>query len=90
MEYLFLIMLPFIGGIITGTQVLLWVQGIIAVCIIIYLNSDRVNRLELAGFLIVIPGIIFTVGMVIGDISWLIQTGALSEWNIGNPFVVSK
>lgn len=90
MEYIFLIILPLIGGIITGTQVLLWVQAIIAAVIILYLNSSSVNKLELVGFLIIIPGAIFIVGMIIGDISWLIQTGAISGWHVSNPFVVSK
>lgn len=62
-------------GIICGTQLAWYIQLLLLAGGWAYLNH-MAPKLEMAIILLMIPYIAFVVGLIIGDISWLLQTGA--------------
>lgn len=90
MEYLILAILPLAIGIIIGTQLSLIWQLVIFIVGIFYLNSSHVKAMEIGALFPIAMFIWCCIGMVVGDISYIIQTGEWATWNIPNPFVVSK
>lgn len=46
--------------------------------------------MELGAIIPISIFIVFTIGMIVGDISWAIQTDYFSSAEFVNPFVVSR
>lgn len=87
---LILALISFILGIIIGTQLSLLIQLIIFVIGILYLNSKSVAQMEIGAIL---PYMLITVlyaGIIVGDLSYAVQSQAWEGMNIHNPFVVNK
>lgn len=80
----------FFIGIIVGTHLSLMIQGVIFLIGILYLNSESVNQMEIGAILPISSFIIFCIGIVVGDISYALQTNAFNEINWVNPFVVTQ
>ena len=70
---LFIAAIAFVGGIIVGTQAPLWIQLIVLVVIVLWLNSWSVGALELGALAYMFIGVAMIAGMVVGDISYVIQ-----------------
>ena len=77
-------------GIAVGTAAPLWAQAIIFLVIVLYLSSSSVAAMEIGAIIPIMFGIFFIGGMIIGDISYIFQTGGIDFKGIPNPFVVSK
>jgi len=77
-------------GIVAGTQASLFVQGIALVFYIMYMNSKKVKRMEIGALIPLAMGIIFFVGIIAGDISYMFQTDSITRMNFDNPFVVQR
>ena len=62
----------------------------LVIVFIVYMSSSYVARMEIGALIPYILGILFILGMIIGDISYFIQTDAqeFKDLNISNPFVV--
>ena len=89
MEVIIFAVAPFVVGVIFGTQ-LVWVWQVAAVFLAItYFNSSHYSRLEIGGIVPAVIAFWFFIGMIVGDISWAIQTEAWNDWDIGNPFTVN-
>ena len=85
MEFLFGIII-FAISIAVGTSLPLWV-GIIPV---LYLGYITTKTDGLGAIVPMVLMIIVFVGLVIGNISYLVQTDYFKDINISNPFVVEK
>lgn len=88
MTRLLFIGIPLILGIIIGTQLNLWIQGIIVLSGIIYLNSSHVAAMEIGAIFPYLLFVILCIGMVLGDVSYFYQTDGFSNINLSNPFKV--
>lgn len=77
-----------IGGIIFGTHLPIGFQLVAFFAGIWYLNTDGVRGMEIGAIIPMMIVICFYAGMVIGDISWFIQTDAYHNINWINPFVI--
>ncbi len=77
-------------GVVVGTKVFLWIQLVLFLLYIIYMNSEEVKRMEIGAMIPFVFGVVFFIGVLIGDISYAIQTDSFSDLNISNLFVVSK
>ena len=78
----------FIIGVVFGTQ-MEWPWQVAAIFVGYgYLNSRYVASKEIGGILDMLFVAAFMVGMIVGDISWVIQTSAWENWDFGNPFIV--
>ena len=78
----------FVVGIAFGTSLALVWQLLTFVSILWWLNSDSVRRMEIAGIVPMMLGVVFIAGMVIGDVSYLVQTDTIGDFNLTNPFIV--
>lgn len=79
----------FVVGIIFGTQ-FEWVYQVAAVFVFIgIMESSYVRSMEIGAIIPYLFGISFLIGMLIGDISWAIQTNAWETMNFKNPFSVN-
>jgi len=75
-------------GIILGTQLTLLFQVIIFVILIIYLNSEKVTLMEIGAIIPYSIIMLLFVGMIIGNISWALQTDFFHTVVIPNFFIV--
>lgn len=89
-EGIFFGIIALIGGVIIGTQAPLWIQGILFVGVIVLLRSWLVRQLEIGALAYWTIGAAFIAGMVVGDISYVMQIGIQNVFNfdIPNPFKV--
>lgn len=85
---LFLLVIVALAGILVGTQLSLFIQGVILFLIILYFNTDDIKYGGLAALAPIAIGLWFIVGMLVGDISYALQTDAINQYDISNPFVV--
>ena len=70
----FLGVISFIVGILIGIHEPLWIQGATAVALCLFMSSWYVGSLEL-GALAYLPLVVFgIIGILVGDISYIIQT----------------
>ena len=76
------------GGIAVGTSLGLAWQVAIFAGILVWLQSDSVTRLEVGAIVPMTLGVVFIIGMIIGDVSYMIQSDIISDWNLTNPFIV--
>jgi hypothetical protein len=86
---LFFASIAFAGGIIIGTQLPLWVQGILLIAVILLNRSWAVRGLEIGAIAYFVIGMALIGGMVVGDISYFIQTGMEFGFDIPNLFKVN-
>ena len=75
-------LISFFIGIIIGTQSPLWIQGLIVVILIIFTNSDAVRSHELGAISYIFISFATIVGMLIGDISYFVQTNVELKINL--------
>ena len=76
------------AGVVFGTHIIFWFQLIAFILYIVYMNSSAVSAIEIGAIFPMIIGIIFFVGVAVGDISWAIQTDFFNSVDWSNPFVV--
>lgn len=86
---LFLGVISFIVGLLVGIHEPLWIQGCAVVGLCLFMNSYYVGSLEL-GALAYLPLTVFgIIGIIIGDISYIIQTDVQVWDTIGGWFTFS-
>lgn len=73
--------LTFVAGILMGLHEPLWVQALIWIGACCLMSSWFIRGLELGAICYVIPFFLGTIGIIIGDISYMIQTD-VEVWNI--------
>jgi len=79
--------LSLIIGVIMGTQCSWWLQLIAIVVLFFFIKSKSVSRLELGGLSYAFWAYAFIIGMIVGDISYILQTGiTLKPIDIFSPF----
>ena len=77
---LFLGVVSFIVTLLVGIHEPLWIQGCVVVGLFIFMNSWYINSLEL-GALAYLPFFVFgLIGLIVGNISYMIQTD-VEVWN---------
>lgn len=69
----------FIIGILVGTHMSIWAQIAFIVGWCFFLNTPAVKELEMGVFAYVTIFICFIIGIIIGDISYFVQTDALAS-----------
>ncbi len=67
MTFVFILAVCFVVGISVAIKTALWVQLLLIVCGVLYLNSDYVRRMEIAGLIPLAMFYVATFGMIIGD-----------------------
>jgi len=76
----------FVVGVMVGTALPIWVNFIVF-GFFIYITV----RTEGLGQIVpIISTIIITLGLIVGNISYAVQTDYFNSLDIGNPFVVEK
>ena len=86
--FLLVLVLSGIGGIAVGTSIGLAWQVAIFIGILYWFTTDMVTSLEIGAIAPMLLGLVFIAGMVIGDVSYLLQTDTIVDWNLTNPFIV--
>ncbi len=84
-----LIFIAGILGIVFGTQFTWEWQIGAAVAFYIIMESPQVRSMEIGAIIPMAFGIYFLGGMIIGDISWFIQTWDTQSIEYTNPFIVN-
>ena len=73
-------------GVMIGTALPIWVSFLVF-AFFVYIT---VNTEELGQIFPMVLTIIITLGLIIGNISYAVQTDYLDSLDIGNPFVVEQ
>jgi hypothetical protein len=77
--------IAFFAGVIMGTQLTVLTQGLLIIAVVIFNKSWAVRGLELGAIAYIIISVVFVAGIIIGDVSYLFQTG----FNIGTFNILS-
>ena len=80
--------IDFVIGIAIGTQLPLLLQFAIFCIGILYLNSSHVAAMEIGSIFPYLLIMVLFSGIIIGDISYIVQTKAWVGMNIHNPLIV--
>lgn len=91
--YIFILLIGIIDfaiGVAIGTQLSLLNQLTIFVIGILYLNSSHVAAMEIGSIFPYMLIMVLFAGIIVGDISYIIQTKAWVGMNLHNPFIVTK
>lgn len=89
MKFGFFIAILAIIGIAVGTAAPLWAQTLALLVYGMYMMTEKVRRMEMDWLIPFFYGLAFFIGVIIGDISYLIQTDFISLKGIPNPFIVN-
>jgi hypothetical protein len=81
-----LIFILFLVAVAIGTSLPFWV-GLLVLAFFIY-NSSRAEGLE--ALLPMALSVVVALGLIIGNISYAVQTDYFKDASIPNPFVVNK
>ena len=71
--YILILIASLVGGIIGGTQLTLLAQVLIMV--VAFYLFNKLAPSDITALIYLFPIVIFMLGLILGDISWLIQTG---------------
>ena len=74
--YILILIASLVGGIIGGTQLTLLAQVLIMV--VVFYLFNKLAPADITALIYLIPIVVFVIGLIIGDINWLIQTGGTS------------
>lgn len=73
-------------GISVGTYFSLWISfALLVIFLIFFQKKESFDQMYLFIF-----GSAFFIGILIGNISYAIQTNKFEKWNIPNPYVVNE
>ena len=76
-------------GIWFGTQFNLMIQFGAVIAFYVIMESPYVRAMEIGAIFPYLIGFSFLIGIMLGDISWAVQTNVWDQWNFSNPFKVN-